>query len=123
SYNIRAVRSDRSPVEHQASPGKDQRFNPLYRSTTEMTSELVDLKTTAWSTLYDGWLGASSIPIGPSDAITSSVQRNALFELPSGKEYFQSIASLQHASVAPSRPRDNTANAYLTYGAGQSTSE
>lgn len=132
-FNPRASRSWRTPTEGgtDAEGGKDAPKHPLYYSGTE-ASTIKESTETAWAFIQS--LALIDIPVGfTDDPNISFIDRSTLFDLPTGPEYFQSIASLQHANLStPEPPTDkfmaiwstsdeyNTNMAYPAYPIGNS---
>lgn len=121
SYNPRAVRNDRTPIEHRQAANVDNIFNSLYYSIND-TRYGSNNTSHGWQTIdaMAGW----PITVGYTDSpdVMPSITENTLFELANGPEYFQSIASLQQASLAPPAPPTNSRINYLRYGADSASS-
>ncbi len=119
SYNPRAARSDRTPIE-QTQDG-DTRYNSLYLSWSGNRSDSMGSSQTTmrgsdsedWGRFYSS-LTYTQPTVGFTDDTNSSfITQDTLFDLPGGPEYFQSVGSLMHASLAPPMPRTNSVEDYL----------
>ncbi|WOO43397.1 hypothetical protein [Rubellicoccus peritrichatus] len=136
-FNPRASRSWRTPTETATHPtdAEDSTKHPLYYSGAENYLQIRDNTESAWTFIQS--LAPFDVPVGlTDDSNISTIDRSTLFDLPTGPEYFQSIASLQHANLSiPEPPSDkflplwsfnagdneyNTSLAYPAYPIGNS---
>ncbi|MBC2601793.1 hypothetical protein [Puniceicoccus vermicola] len=131
SFNPRAVRSERTPIEHAQQPGRDTRYNPLYLNWSGNRSDNMSSyrwaepgsSSTDWGSFYQSLLYTQPAVGYTNDPNISLITQDTLFDIPSGPEYFQSVGSLTHASTAPPSPRTDSITNFFNDSLASSDSD
>ncbi|MBC2593840.1 hypothetical protein H5P28_06160 [Ruficoccus amylovorans] len=127
SYNPRAVRNGRTPIENRQV--NDTVYNSLYlnwsgnRSDNMASWQYTEPGSSGydWGAFYTSLMHIRPVVGFSDDTNQSLISQNTLFELPSGPEYFQSIGSLMHASLSPPMPRTDSVGHYFDAAAADNS--